>query len=68
LGPVNNKSTLDIKQKGPSWGTHWRKNKKEFCMGILPELTSLGVVVAAAIILLTVIIAVAIAYKNRDNF
>jgi hypothetical protein len=37
-------------------------------MGILPELTSLGVVVSAAIILLTIIIAVAIAYKNRDNF
>jgi hypothetical protein len=37
-------------------------------MGILPELTSLGVVVGAVIILLTIIIAIAIAYKNRDNF
>ena len=37
-------------------------------MDVIPGLTSLGIAVAGCIILLTVIIAVAIAYKNRDNF
>ena len=37
-------------------------------MGVIPELTSLGVVVGGCLILVCVIIGVAIAYKNRNNF
>jgi len=37
-------------------------------MGLIPELSTLGVIVAGGLILLVVMIAVAIAYKNRDNF
>jgi len=34
----------------------------------IPGMTSLGIAVAGCLILLCVIVAVAIAYKNRNNF
>jgi hypothetical protein len=37
-------------------------------MDLIPGLTRMGVLVAGCLILFCIIVAVAIAYKNRDNY